>query len=239
VSRAVVLLSGGIDSSTLLYHAKTLFPEVLTVSFNYGQKHVKELVAAARVAKTAGVFNTVLDIRSMGLSTALGRSALLDPARRVPEGNYTDASMAATVVPNRNMILLAYAGAFALSEEAGFLCYAPHAGDHTIYEDCRPSFVHGLGMAFEQIKLALFTPFIGMTKFQIVELGGRLGVPYGLTWSCYKGEDLHCGLCGTCVERKEAFELAGLEDPTDYVTPRRRWDDDLPSGEKDPLQCCP
>jgi len=215
--RAVVLLSGGIDSSTLLFLAKKrLADEVLGLSIDYGQRHKRELEAAEQVAKAAGVSWHALRLASKDLCTAFGNPALLDGAQPIPHGNYADVSMRSTVVPNRNMFLLSLAGAFAISLGAGFVCYAAHGGDHPIYADCRPGFIRGMEAAFKELDVTLWTPFMTMDKRQIVKLGKELAVPYDLTWSCYKGYAVHCGKCGTCVERKEAFELAGLGDPTIY-----------------------
>jgi 7-cyano-7-deazaguanine synthase len=137
----------------------------------------------------------------------------------VPEGHYTDPSMRATVSPNRNMILLSLAGAVAISHGCSTLAYAAHAGDHPIYPDCHPLFFDAMTEAFRLCHyepLQFEAPFIHLTKAEIVAKGHKLGVPFELTWSCYKGEDLHCGKCGTCYQRKEAFQIAGVEDATPY-----------------------
>lgn len=127
--------------------------------------------------------------------------------------------MKLTVVPNRNMILLALAGAWAVSTKSEAIAYAAHAGDHAIYPDCRPEFAEAMQGAlllcdWHPVRIA--RPFLAMSKADLVKLGAELGVPFALTWSCYKGGDKHCGKCGTCVERREAFELAGVPDPTKY-----------------------
>lgn len=137
----------------------------------------------------------------------------------VPEGHYAEESMKATVVPNRNMVLLSLATAWAVSLKAQYVAYAAHAGDHAIYPDCRPEFFGHLGEAIRRCdwhKVEPLSPFIRMTKSQIVKEGDKLQVPFERTYSCYKGGEKHCGKCGTCVERREAFSLAGVPDPTQY-----------------------
>ena len=153
------------------------------------------------------------------LGSLLGGSSLTDESIDLPEGHYEEESMKATIVPNRNMILLSLAAGHALSIGFDTVAYAAHAGDHTIYPDCRPEFAsameNALGLADWQ-KLGLHRPFVDKTKADLVRIGHELGVPFESTWSCYAGRDLHCGRCGTCVERKEAFALAGIADPTEY-----------------------
>ena len=148
-----------------------------------------------------------------------GQSSLTNPFIEVPEGHYANVTMKATVVPNRNMILLAVAIGHAISLGYDAVAYGAHSGDHAIYPDCREVFAAAMSTAallcdWREIKL--LRPFVDITKADIVELGAELSVPYALTWSCYRGGELHCGKCGTCVERREAFELAGVEDPTEY-----------------------
>ncbi len=149
----------------------------------------------------------------------LGGSSLTDPAVDVPLGHYEAENMKATIVPNRNMVFLAVATAWAISQKAQYIAYAAHSGDHAIYPDCRPEFADAMAQA---IKLAdwhpveLLRPFVSKTKAEIVKLGQELGVPYQWTWSCYQGGSVHCGACGTCIERREAFALAGVPDPTEY-----------------------
>jgi 7-cyano-7-deazaguanine synthase len=153
------------------------------------------------------------------LGDLLKGSSLTDDSVELPEGHYAEESMKATVVPNRNMILLALAGGYALSSGFDTIAYAAHAGDHFIYPDCRPEFAEAmekaLGLA-DWNDLSLYRPFVDMTKADLVKLGKELESPLGMTWSCYAGMDIHCGKCGTCVERKEAFELAKVPDPTKY-----------------------
>jgi 7-cyano-7-deazaguanine synthase len=196
--------------------------DLIAVSFDYGQRHAKEIEHAARCAERLDAEHCVIDLRSVG--SLLSGSALTDAAVDVPEGHYTDASMAATVVPNRNAIILSVAVGVAVARSADAVATAVHAGDHTVYPDCRPAFIE----AFEREALVanegfirdgfrVLAPFLHLKKDEIVARGAGLGVPFAETWSCYVGGDQHCGRCGTCVERREAFDLAGVADPTTYV----------------------
>ena len=220
---AVVLVSGGLDSVTLahLLHHQGQAPLHL-VSVDYGQRHLRELDEAGACAERLGAAWDVVDLRSLG--RLLGGSALTDAAVEVPDGHYADETMRITVVPNRNAVMLAVAHAVAVARGAGVVAAAVHAGDHPIYPDCRPEFVDAFrrmetlateGFAAPDL---LVTPFLHLTKADIVRTGARLGVPFQRTWSCYRGGDRHCGRCGTCVERREAFALARVEDPTAYET---------------------
>jgi len=216
--RVIVLLSGGIDSATLLYSVLKTGRVTRAVSFNYGQRHSVELSAARQVCAAANVSHTTIAIPR--LSDALPNSSLTDRRVAVPEGHYEEESMKATVVANRNMILLAIAAGHAIAHGFDTIAYAAHSGDHAIYPDCRPEFIRAMRQALSWCdwnQVDLETPFSDMTKAQIVMEGHRLGVPFELTWSCYKGEQQHCGKCGTCVERREAFKLAGVPDPTRYA----------------------
>ena len=217
----VVLLSGGLDSTTLLYSLMDLY-RCWPVSISYGQKHSKEIMAARNVCEARG--GKLLE-RWKLIDLSVLRSILpsaLTGVGTVPEGHYQSENMKSTVVPNRNMILLSIAGGYAVGISAKYLAYAPHMGDHSIYPDCRPAFIEAaraalcLATGWENDGLELITPFSDMTKADIVKLGSKLGVPFGKTWSCYNGRDKHCGVCGTCRERIEAFEIAGVKDPTVY-----------------------
>jgi 7-cyano-7-deazaguanine synthase len=215
--KTVLTLSGGMDSAVLLYQLKQQGYEVYALSVDYGQRHRRELDAAARLCEITDTPHEVADLS--GLSRLMSGSALTDDSVAVPDGHYAAQSMKVTVVPNRNMLLLATAAAWAISLKADCVSYAAHAGDHTIYPDCRPEFADRLGEAIELADwhpVRLLRPFIAMTKAEIASLGATLGVPFAQTWSCYKGLPRHCGTCGTCTERKEAFADAGLTDPTDY-----------------------
>ena len=215
--KALVLFSGGLDSTVLAAQLQADGIETLLLSIDYGQRHAKELDRAEKIALALGLPHRILRLPDLG--PLLGGSSLTDDQVELPEGHYAEESMKATVVPNRNMILLALAGGHALSIGFDTIAYAAHAGDHTIYPDCRPEFADAmekaLGLADWQ-KLNLHRPFVNFSKGELVRKGNELGAPLELTWSCYAGREKHCGKCGTCVERKEAFALAKVEDPTEY-----------------------
>lgn len=221
MSTAVVIISGGMDSVTLAHALHAEGYTLSCLSFDYGQRHKKELDFALRCAQRLDAKHAIVDLSS--LSTLLKGSALTDDRVEVPEGHYAAPNMALTVVPNRNAIMLAIAYGVAVAEQAEIVAIGVHAGDHFIYPDCRPQFTQAFDAmqrcaveGFGHANLHLHTPFIAMTKHDIAALGARLAVPFEETWSCYKGGLLHCGKCGTCYERKEAFELAGVVDPTEY-----------------------
>jgi 7-cyano-7-deazaguanine synthase len=219
--KTLVICSGGLDSVTLAH--KVAAEQTLTrlVSFDYGQRHRKELASAHACAARLGVPHDIVDISSVG---RLLTGSALTSGEAVPEGHYAEDTMRITVVPNRNAIMLAIAFGVAAAEQAEAVAAAVHGGDHFIYPDCRPDFIE----AFETMQrhaleglasVTLYTPFVRLSKADIVREGARLGVPFADTWSCYQGGEHHCGRCGTCVERREAFHLAGLEDPTLYEDP--------------------
>jgi 7-cyano-7-deazaguanine synthase len=226
IRSAVVLLSGGMDSTTLAYFMADLLlkPPVVNnlhlLSVDYGQRHSKELECAKRTAIRLGIPHHIVNLS--GLRNTLGGSALTSPDLvAVPEGHYTAPSMRLTVVANRNMILLAVAAGYASSRDLHTVAYAAHAGDHPIYPDCRPAFVDAMRAAVAlgtegHGDVELFAPFVTVNKGEIARVGQDLGVVWTDTWSCYVGGPSHCGRCGTCVERKEAFALANIEDPTQY-----------------------
>jgi 7-cyano-7-deazaguanine synthase len=212
--KTVLILSGGMDSATLLYDLIAHGDSVEAIGVNYKQRHGKELACAADLCNGLGVRFDVLDLSS--LSGFLTGSSQSDPNVPVPFGKYDEPSMKLTVVPNRNMFMLAAAGAVAIARKADRLAYGAHAGDHTIYPDCRPEFVEAMGKAFglcDWHTLALHAPYIDMTKGDICKRGVELRVPYEKTWTCYVGGDRPCGKCGSCTERAEAFEFAGIPDP--------------------------
>lgn len=215
---AVVTYSGGMDSTTLLYWLLDQGVEVAgALSVDYGQKHRKELDAARAFCDRLGIQHRVADLSS--LAVLFGGSSLTDRSRAVPQGHYAEANMKSTVVPNRNMLLLAVAASWAVSLKADCVAYAAHSGDHAIYPDCREEFAAALDAAVRLCDwhpLRLYRPFVSLTKAEIVRVGSDLGVPFAETWSCYRGGALHCGRCGTCVERREAFFLAGQADRTRY-----------------------
>ena len=215
--RVVVLVSGGMDSVTALHAAACEHEVVAGLSFDYGAKHnAKELPFAASHCKDLGVPHELVVLDFMD---RLFKSDLLKSGGEIPEGHYEAENMKQTVVPFRNGILLAIAAGYAESVGAGGLVIAAHSGDHAIYPDCREDFMEPLAEAIRAGTYAgieVLRPFIRERKEGIAEIGARLGVDFARTWSCYKGGEIHCGKCGTCVERKEAFSLAGLKDPTIY-----------------------
>jgi 7-cyano-7-deazaguanine synthase len=218
--RAVAIVGGGMDSVTLAYLLDSEEYELHILSVDYGQRHKKEISYARRCAEQLGATFDIANMSQVG--RLLSGSALTDDVE-VPHGHYAAENMAVTVVPNRNAIMLSIAYGLAVAEEAALVACAVHAGDHYVYPDCRPDFIN----AFDQMQkkavegfgmpnLCLYAPFIYKTKAEVVEIGGGLSVPYEESWSCYEGGEVHCGLCGTCNERNEAFELAGVRDPTEY-----------------------
>jgi 7-cyano-7-deazaguanine synthase len=221
----VVVLSGGMDSVTVLHRVIDEGYDANVISFNYGQKHSKELQFAQYWAQKYSLNWRLVDLTSV--TSMLQSSALVNTEQEVPEGHYAADNMKATVVPNRNMIMISIASAWAVDQKAELVAFGVHSGDHDVYPDCRPGFVNDLEMAihsgndsFINDSFQLYTPYIMRRKEDIALDGDRLGVDWTKTWSCYKGGELHCGKCGTCVERKEAFKLADLEDPTEYETER-------------------
>jgi len=218
MKRTVLIHSGGIDSTVLLAHLLAEGREVFALSVDYGQRHRRELEAARQICARYGVKHQVADLRA--LAPLFGANALTDSQVAVPEGHYEEASMKATVVPNRNMLLIAVAASWAMSLKASSVAYGAHGGDHAIYPDCRPVFAEALDKAIRLAdwhEVSLERPFVGMDKTAIVRRGAELRAPLELTWSCYVGGERHCGKCGTCVERKEAFVRAGVADPTVYL----------------------
>ncbi len=222
---AVVVLSGGLDSTTLAYHLRSEHYDIHTVSFHYGQRHERELDFAIAAARRLDVPHDLVDLRPVG--RLLTGSALTDRRVEVPDGHYTDRSMRTTVVPNRNAILLHVAVGLAVARGAQAVAFGAHSGDHAIYPDCRPEFVESLTRSvrignegFIAEGFAILAPFLGWDKAQIVRRGAALGVPWEETWSCYRGEQVHCGTCGTCTERRESFAHAGVTDPTVYEAGR-------------------
>lgn len=222
--KVVTLLSGGMDSTTLAYELADAGHEVHALAVDYGQRHrARELNASLETARRLGFMWNLVDLRT--LTEFLSGSALTDPENvEVPEGHYTAETMKATVVPNRNAIMLNIAVGVAVARGAELVATAVHAGDHAVYPDCRPEFIDAMNElipvateGFSHPGLHVHAPFVNITKEDIAKLGERLGVPWELTWSCYVGGELHCGKCGTCVERAEALHLAGIEDPTEYV----------------------
>ncbi len=214
----VTLVSGGMDSVVALHDAVAAGHEVVAaVSFDYGAKHNHREIPFAKLhAQLLGASHQVIDLNFMN---DLFKSDLLKSGGDIPEGHYEQENMKQTVVPFRNGIMLSIAAGFAESVGAAGLVIAAHSGDHAIYPDCREDFMKPMGEAIQAgtyAEIEVLRPFIAMRKEDIATRGADLGVDFTKTWSCYKGGDIHCGKCGTCVERKEAFEISGVVDPTVY-----------------------
>jgi 7-cyano-7-deazaguanine synthase len=219
VKKTVVLVSGGMDSVTALYRAHAESEVVAGLSFHYGSKHNDREIPLARWhAENLGLAHLTIPLAFIGEHFA---SDLLRSGGEIPKGHYEEQTMKQTVVPFRNGIMLAIAAGLAESRGAEALVIAAHAGDHAIYPDCREEFLAAMASA---VRLGTYAavevqrPFVSLTKAQIVSEGARLGVDFARTWSCYVGGEIHCGECGTCVERREAFLLAGVPDPTEYLS---------------------
>lgn len=214
---ALVLLSGGVDSTTALHWAHREHAVKAALAFHYGSNHAERELACARYqAAQLGIPLHEVDLRSISQHLA---SALLSGAEAIPTGDYEEENMRQTVVPFRNGIFLAIAAGIAESSGAEAVVIAAHAGDHALYPDCREGFMQAMGQAIERGTYAgirILRPFISMSKGEIVSLGAQLGVDFRHTYSCYCGGGQHCGACGTCRERREAFRTAGLPDPTSY-----------------------
>lgn len=212
---SVLILSGGMDSVTLLYDQQERI--ALAVTFDYGSNHnAREIPFAQLHCQRIGIEHIVIPLGFMG---QYFESSLLAGADAIPEGNYDDENMRSTVVPFRNGIMLSVAVGLAESRGLKHVMMANHGGDHTIYPDCRPEFVEAFSEAARTGTypgITLLCPFTHLTKAQIAARGNELGIDYSETWSCYKGREHHCGRCGTCVERKEAMAEAGIPDTTVY-----------------------
>lgn len=210
-----MVLSGGMDSSTMLLEYKDKI--AIAVTFDYGSNHnQREAECARELCRTLGVEFILIPLKFMA---EYFKSSLLEGADAIPEGHYADENMKSTVVPFRNGIMLSVACGLAASRNLKYVMIANHGGDHTVYPDCRPEFIHAMNDAmksgtFENIEI--FAPYTNKTKGEIATIGKHLGMDYSLTYSCYKGGEKHCGKCGTCIERKEAMLFAGINDPTIY-----------------------
>lgn len=212
---SVIIVSGGMDSITLLYDKKEEI--ALAVTFDYGSNHnAKEITWAKVHCERLKIKHIVIKLDFMHKYFT---SSLLEGADAIPEGHYADENMKSTIVPFRNGIMLSIAAGIAESNGLKKVLIANHGGDHTIYPDCRPAFIKAMNEATENgtyVNVSICAPYTNITKADIARIGKRLGIDYSETWSCYKGGEKHCGKCGTCIERKEALALAGIEDKTEY-----------------------
>ncbi|MBU1235049.1 MAG: 7-cyano-7-deazaguanine synthase QueC [Proteobacteria bacterium] len=215
--KAVIICSGGMDSTTLLYDILNKGYEVFVLSFDYGQKHKVELNLISKTCLKLGIVkHKIIDLKILN---EVASSALTRDNWDVPRGHYADENMKQTVVPNRNMIMLSLAIAYAIDSGATELYYGAHSGDHAIYPDCRPEFVKAMQKVIKLCdwkKVSLVVPYLHLTKADIVKIGLKLNVDYNLTWTCYNGREKACGKCGSCTERLEAFKLNNMEDPIKY-----------------------
>ncbi len=216
--KVLVIFSGGVDSTVLLHVVKNYYNcEVTALHFTYGSKHnEQELKAVGKICLQAKV--DLIHIELPFIEKHF-KSSLLKKGAKVPDGHYTSQNMSATVVPFRNGIMASIAAGYAVSHRINYIALGVHSGDHVIYPDCRPEFITLFGTSCWQgtdKTVKLFAPFLELTKQDIVTIGRKMKVPFVLTYTCYKGENVHCGTCGACVERKEAFQLANVKDPTIY-----------------------
>lgn len=213
---SILVLSGGMDSVTMLHEYKDRI--ALAVTFDYGSLHNAREIECARInCRNLGIEHLVIPLAFIG---KYFKSALLDTPEAIPEGSYDDDNMKSTVVPFRNGIMLAVACGLAESRDLRHVMLANHSGDHAIYPDCRPGFVDAMSEAMSEgtyEHITIIAPYTGITKNEIACHGRDLGVDYSLTYSCYRGEEAHCGKCGTCRERREALAFAGIDDPTNYL----------------------
>lgn len=206
---SIIVLSGGMDSTTLLHEYKDNI--ALAVTFDYGSRHnAKEIECARKNCDILGIEHMVIPLEFIG---KYFKSSLLIGGEEIPEGHYADENMKSTVVPFRNGIMLSIAAGLAESRGLKKVMLANHGGDHAIYPDCRPGFVNAMSEAIKQgtyDSIMIYAPYTNITKSDIARIGKRIGVDYSLTYSCYKGGEKHCGKCGTCVERLEALRDAGI-----------------------------
>ncbi len=213
---ALLVLSGGMDSVTLLYDRADEI--ALAVSFDYGSNHNhKEIPFAKKHCEALGIPHVVIPLKFMAEHF---ESSLLSGAEAIPEGHYADENMKSTVVPFRNGIMLSIAAGLAESKGLQKVMMANHFGDHDVYPDCRKEFVDNMSAAISAgtyANIFIDAPYTSISKADIAHKGAALGIDYAQTWSCYKGLEKHCGKCGTCIERKEALAAAGITDNTEYL----------------------
>lgn len=212
---SVIILSGGMDSVTLLHEYRERI--AVAVTFDYGSNHAQREIECARWnCNQLGIEHIVIPLAFIH---DYFKSSLLQGSEAIPEGHYTAENMKSTVVPFRNGIMLAIACGIAESRELHHVMIANHSGDHAIYPDCRQGFIKDMSEAMKEgtaLEVSIIAPYTNISKIDIARRGGDMGVDYSHTYSCYKGGEKHCGKCGTCIERKEAFELACVSDPTEY-----------------------
>lgn len=216
--KVLAIVSGGMDSVTMLHDLVAEGHTVSVVSFNYGQRHVKELDVARANAKKLGLDHKIIDMAFM--AQLLDNSALTGDTD-VPEGHYEADNMKLTVVPNRNMIMASIAVGLAVNNGQEAVALGVHSGDHAIYPDCRPEFIKELNDVTQIANyepITILAPYIDKDKTSIIKRGLEIGVDYSKTWTCYKGLNKACGKCGSCQERLEAFRNNNKEDPVDYET---------------------
>ncbi|MBY0379934.1 MAG: 7-cyano-7-deazaguanine synthase QueC [Burkholderiales bacterium] len=220
--KAVLILSGGIDSSTLGYWLKADgYNELICITYNYGQKQVIEIESAKQIAKKLNATHHIIDVTFM--KKFLKGSGLTDDNVNVPHGAYTKDNMAVTLVPNRNTMLLSMAWSIACVEKADVLAYGAQCGDHYLYPDTRPDYFSAINLALRlgteycrKDNLELIAPLLRKSKDAVIKLGNQLGVPFTDTYSCYEGGEIHCGKCGACQSRMCGFTDANISDPTKY-----------------------
>jgi len=216
MTKIIVVYSGGLDSFTLLNEAIRSGKDVSALSFNYGQKHNKELHFVEKFCAQESIDSKIVNVSSI---KELFQGSSLTDEIDIPKGHYEDDSMKSTVVPNRNMILISLALGYAVTKEAEEVWFGAHAGDHAIYPDCRPEFVEkmdAVARIANYSPIAVKAPYIAMSKTEIIAIGLNMQLDYGLTWTCYEGKELACGSCGACHERLESFAANNVIDPIKY-----------------------
>jgi 7-cyano-7-deazaguanine synthase len=213
--KTIVILSGGLDSTTLLYHLKAAGHETRAMTFNYGQRHERELEAAKQICELANTPQDLVDLKT--LVPLFGGNALTDLGVEVPHGEYAADNIAVTTVPNRNMIMLSVAIGRAISLGFDAVAFGAHGGvNDEMYADCSPAFAAAMSQVAGECdtrSISVNAPFVTWKKHDIVARGVELAVPFELTWSCYEGDDIPCGACGTCLDRDRAFRTLELVDP--------------------------
>lgn len=221
--KATLILSGGLDSTTLGYWLKKQgYTDLTCITFNYGQKQKIEIEQAQQLAGKLNATHNIIDITF--LKNFLKGSSLVDDSIKVPHGSYTKENMQVTVVPNRNTIMLSIAWSIACVEKSDVLAYGAQCGDHYLYPDTRPDYFSAINLALRlgtedcrKDDLQLIAPLLNKSKAEVVKLGHELNVPFELTWSCYEGGKVHCGQCGACQSRKNGFIESAIPDPTKYI----------------------